>query len=125
MSALRYWQNENGDGLCIGLVGPMRRGSTTTLRELLAPTTGRDIELDLAGCTDIDLDGAFALAAAEQTLVAAGGTLRLCHVPEPIEDYLRTHHMDHLLTDAQHWADGPGADRGGHRLVTRAPDGGV
>lgn len=107
MPALRYWQTNDADGVCIGLVGSMTRGSTNMLRELLAPAKGHHVELDLAECTGIDLDGAFALAAAEQALVAAGGTLRLCQVPAPIEDYLRTHHMDHLLTDAQPTTEQP------------------
>ncbi|MGB3761843.1 MAG: STAS domain-containing protein [Ornithinimicrobium sp.] len=101
MAALHYWELGTADELLIGLVGPMTRGSTSTLRALLSPHWDRSIELDLARCTGIDLDGALALAAAEQAMVARGGHLRLRQVSASVQEYLRAHHLEHLLADTQ------------------------
>lgn len=68
MAALHYWELGTADELLIGLVGPMTRGSTSALRALLSPHWDRSIELDLARCTGIDLNGALALTGPPQNM---------------------------------------------------------
>jgi hypothetical protein len=51
----------------------------------------------LGNCTDIDLDGLFALLAADIEAGEAGGEIQLLDVPPVIERYLYQHHAGHLF----------------------------
>lgn len=112
MAALRYYETVGPDGVEIGLVGPIRRGSAHLLRGLVEPHRCRTVQLDLAQCSGVDLDGMLALATAHQVTAASGGGLVLCRVPPSIADYLRDHHMEHLLACADATSTGPEQDPG-------------
>jgi len=81
----------------IAVLGPLTSRTAPQLRAALSPHRSAVSRLRLRTCTDIDLDGLFALLAAEIEAVEAGGEIRLLDVPPLIEDYLHQHHASHLL----------------------------
>jgi len=81
----------------IAVFGPLTSRTAPQLRAALGPHRSAVSRLRLQTCTNIDLDGLFALLAAAIEAVEAGGEIRLLDVPPLIEDYLHQHHASHLL----------------------------
>ena len=89
------------DAVDIDLVGALTSRTTTQVRAALSPHRSTLSRLRLRGCTGIDLDGVFALRAAEMEAREAGGEIQLLDVPALIERYLHHHHAAHLLARPQ------------------------
>lgn len=89
----------------LGIHGVLTHATATTVDDYLwehldeALSGAPRLLLDLSRCTDIDLDGLLALAAAQHAVVVRGGDLYLVRVPPLVDRYIRQHNFDHLLTD--------------------------
>jgi hypothetical protein len=81
----------------IDVFGPLTSRTAPQVRAALSPHRASVSRVRLRNCIDIDLDGLFALLAAEIEAVEAGGEIRLLDVPPLIERYLHQHHAGHLL----------------------------
>jgi len=93
-----YLDTRAGGGVVdIAVAGPLTSRTAPQVRAALSPHRCAVSHLRLRNCTDIDLDGLFALLAGEIEAVEAGGEIRLLDVPPHIEDYLHQHHAGHLL----------------------------
>jgi hypothetical protein len=84
------------DAVEIDLVGELTSRTTTQVRAALSPHRSTLTRLRLRGCTGIDLDGVFALLAADMEAREAGGEIQLLEVPPFIERYLHHHHAAQL-----------------------------
>jgi len=85
------------DAVDLDLVGTLTSQTSAQLRAALSPHRSMLSRVRLRGCTGIDLDGVFALLAADMEAREAGGEIRLLDVPPLIERYLYQRHAGHLL----------------------------
>ena len=93
-----YLDTRAGPGAVdIALSGPLTSRTAPQVRAALSPHRSAVSHVRLRNCTHVDLDGLFALLAAEIEAVEAGGEIRLLDVPPLIEEYLHQHHASHLL----------------------------
>lgn len=85
----------------VGIAGPLTHATVPTLRQHLRFIVERSpshvLRLDLSCCTNINIDGMFALQAERDAARDRGGDLQLAHVPPLIERQLRQHNFDGLL----------------------------
>lgn len=85
----------------VGIVGPLTHATAPTLRQHLRFIVERSpshvLRLDLSCCTNINIDGMFALQAEQHAARDRGGDLHLAHVPPLIERQLRQHNFNGLL----------------------------
>ena len=81
----------------IAVFGPLTSSTAPQVRAGLSPHRSAVSRVRLRNCTEIDLDGLFALLAADIEAVEAGGEIRLLEVPPLIARYLHQHHGTHLL----------------------------
>ena len=81
----------------IDVFGPLTSRTAPQVRAALSPHRAAVSRVRLRNCTDIDLDGLFAVLAADIEAVEAGGEIRLLDVPPLIDRYLHQHHARHLL----------------------------
>ncbi len=81
----------------IDVLGPLTSHTAHQVRAALSPHRSASSRVRLGNCTDIDLDGLFALLAADIEAGEAGGEIQLLDVPPVIERYLHQHHAGHLL----------------------------
>ncbi|HWM07450.1 MAG TPA: STAS domain-containing protein [Actinophytocola sp.] len=88
------------DAVDIDLVGALTSRTASQVRAALSPYRSMLSRLRLRGCTGIDLDGVFALLAAEMEAREAGGEIQLLEVPPLIERYLHQS-AAHLLARPQ------------------------
>ena len=89
------------DAVDIDLVGALTSRTASQVRAALSPHRSMLTRLRLHGCTGIDLEGVFALLAAEMEAREAGGEIQLLEVPPLIERYLHHHNGTHLLARPQ------------------------
>ncbi|WP_432477020.1 STAS domain-containing protein [Nocardioides sp. GXQ0305] len=85
------------DAVDIDVVGALTSRTARQVRAALSPYRSMVSRLRLRGCTDVDLDGVFALHAAKMEAREAGGEIQLLEVPPLIERYLHHHDGAHLL----------------------------
>src|SRR3954447_2774201 len=84
----------------IAVFGPLTSHTAHQVRAALSPHRSAVSRVRLGNCTDIDLDGLFALLAADTEAGEAGGQIQFLEAPPLIERYLRQHHASHLLDPA-------------------------
>lgn len=101
MPGLEISQQDAAGGPVFVVTGPVGRSSVGLLRLTLSPHLDQAVRLDMTGCTRLDLDGLFALAALDQEARDTGGRITLDPVPSELEEYLRQHSMSHLLGETE------------------------
>ena len=97
MGDLQLSARVSPDAVDIALAGALTAGTAHQVRAALSPHRSGLCRLRLSDCTDIDLDGLFALLAADIEAGGAGGQIRLIDVPPLIQRYLDQHDASHLL----------------------------
>jgi anti-anti-sigma regulatory factor len=97
MGDLQLSARVSPDAVDIALAGALTAGTAPQVRTALTPHCSAVCRLRLSDCTDIDLDGLFALLAADIEAGEAGGQIRLIDVPPRLQRYLHQHHASHLL----------------------------
>ncbi len=120
MGDLHLCTQARPDAVDIDLVGALTSHTASQVRAALSPHRSTVSRLRLRGCDGIDLDGVFALLAAETEAREAGGEIQLLEVPLHVERYLHHHNGAHLLARPQLPVDAgatPGQD---HRPASRS-----
>jgi hypothetical protein len=85
------------DAVDTGFIGELTARTTSPMRQALEPHRSLVCRVRLRDCTNIDLDGVFALLVTDMEAGEAGGAVRLFDVAPLVERYLRRHHAGHLL----------------------------